>query len=88
MVWFCALVSAFGLHRVSNKSQDTVLAAYIRFVRTIYLYCMHVSDNTNNILNQNGRCQCIYSGIKGSSSGVASREEKHKQDNETGARRL
>ena len=59
-------VSAFLLYRVSHKSQDTVFAAYTRFVHTMYLYCFLFcfvySDNTNNTLNQDGRHQSIYCG--------------------------
>ena len=76
-------------YRVGHKSQDTVLAAYTRFVYTMYISLfLFFSDNINNTLNQRGRLQSIYSGRKAGSSGVVPQEEKHKQDNETGARRF
>jgi hypothetical protein len=82
------ILAASEASELPTEPQDNILAAYTRFIQTIYLSCLLVSENTNNISNQNSKCQSIYSRRKGSNSDVAPREEKHKQDSETGARRL
>jgi hypothetical protein len=51
--FICILFYEEDIYRASQAVPGHCFAGYIRFVHTICLYRMLVSDNTNNMLNQN-----------------------------------